>query len=169
MAVTGYVGKAGQLAVMAELLLRGYNVAMPEVDVGDDVFVVHDQQGKLWRVQVKTAIGVRRGYGWSGKFAISERQVSTKKRPDLFFVLALRAGDHWEYLILSRRTLLDAHEVDRLPSVAGGNLIFTFRFGAREVLCGTRDFQAFRNDWGEWPITSLPSGHLHLHAPGPPP
>jgi len=36
MAQSGYVGKAGQLAAMAEFLLRGYNVAMPEVDVGDD-------------------------------------------------------------------------------------------------------------------------------------
>ena len=33
-----FVGKAGQLAVMAEFLLRGYNVAMPEVDVGDDIY-----------------------------------------------------------------------------------------------------------------------------------
>jgi hypothetical protein len=35
---SGYVGKAGQLAVMGEFLLRGYNVAMPEVDVGDEIF-----------------------------------------------------------------------------------------------------------------------------------
>ncbi len=27
---------------MAELLLRGWNVAIPEVDVGDDIFVVRD-------------------------------------------------------------------------------------------------------------------------------
>lgn len=43
-----YTGKSGQLAVMAEFLIRGYNVAMPEVDEGDDVFVVHhdgDQRG----------------------------------------------------------------------------------------------------------------------------
>ena len=38
-----YVGKGGHLAVMGEFLLRGYNVAMPEVDVGDDIFVVHDR------------------------------------------------------------------------------------------------------------------------------
>ena len=30
-----HLGKAGQLAAMAEFLLRGYNVAIPEVDVGD--------------------------------------------------------------------------------------------------------------------------------------
>ena len=44
MARSAYVGKAGQLAVMAEYLMRGYNVAMPEVDEGDDVFV--EMQGE---------------------------------------------------------------------------------------------------------------------------
>lgn len=36
-----YVGRAGQMAVMSEFLVRGYNVAIPEVDVGDDIFVSH--------------------------------------------------------------------------------------------------------------------------------
>lgn len=30
------------MAVMAEFLVRGYNVAIPEVDIGDDIFVVRD-------------------------------------------------------------------------------------------------------------------------------
>ena len=34
-----YSGRAGQMAVMAEFLIRGYNVAIPEVDVGDDIFL----------------------------------------------------------------------------------------------------------------------------------
>src|SRR5438046_2733079 len=105
MAERGYVGKAGQLVVMSEFLLRGYNVAMPEVDVGDDVFVVHDRKGTLWRVQVKTAIGKRRDYGYSGKFAVAKTQLETKKEPDLFFVLTARAGQHWEFVILPRSFL----------------------------------------------------------------
>lgn len=40
---------------MAELVSRGYNVAVPEVDIGDDIFVVRDRDGQLSRVQVKTA------------------------------------------------------------------------------------------------------------------
>jgi hypothetical protein len=60
MAGPNFVGKAGQLAVMAEFLLRGYNVAMPEVDVGDDIFVVNDGVERLWRIQEKTAIGLGR-------------------------------------------------------------------------------------------------------------
>ena len=32
-----YIGKSGQMAVMAEYLARGYNVAIPEVDSGCDL------------------------------------------------------------------------------------------------------------------------------------
>ena len=40
-----YLGKAGQLAAMSYFLMRGWNVATPEVDVGDDLFVVEDKKG----------------------------------------------------------------------------------------------------------------------------
>lgn len=30
------------MAVMAEFLMRGYNAAIPEVDIGDDILVVTD-------------------------------------------------------------------------------------------------------------------------------
>ncbi len=51
-----YIGRAGQLAVMAEFLLRGWNVALPEVDVGDDVFVVKDEGGDLFESRSKQRI-----------------------------------------------------------------------------------------------------------------
>jgi hypothetical protein len=153
MAGKGHVGKAGQLATMAELLLRGYNVAMPEVDLGDDVFVVEDDSGQLWRVQVKTAIGKRRGYGYSGQFAVQEKQLSTKKKPDLNFVFALRAGGDWEFVILPRRRLKREQDDYQIGSSVGETLVFNFRFRRGQVLCGGRDFQAFRNTWSAWPVT----------------
>jgi hypothetical protein len=53
-----YLGKAGHLTVMSEFLTRGWNVAIPEVDVGDDIFVVQDDNGTLRRVQVKTSTSI---------------------------------------------------------------------------------------------------------------
>jgi hypothetical protein len=44
-----HYGMAGHLAAMSEFVLRGYNVAIPMVDVGDDVFVVDDRDGALRR------------------------------------------------------------------------------------------------------------------------
>jgi hypothetical protein len=40
-----YIGKAGHLAVMSEFLMLGWNVAIPEVDTGEDIFVVQDDDG----------------------------------------------------------------------------------------------------------------------------
>ena len=81
-----FVGKAGQLAVMAEFLLRGYNVAMPEVDVGDDILVVNDWAEQLWRIQVKTATGVKRAYGYSGQFLVPLEQLTSAQRTPLFYI-----------------------------------------------------------------------------------
>src|SRR5262245_31648091 len=105
-----YVAKSGEAAVMAEFLIRGYNVAPPLVDVGDDIFVVHDDKGTLWRIQVKAAVGERRGYGYSGKIAVNLKQLRTRKIPDLFYVFALRTADQWEFLIIPRQKLADEQE-----------------------------------------------------------
>jgi hypothetical protein len=152
MAQSGYVGKAGHLAAMAEFLLRGYNVAMPEVDVGDDIFVVHDRQGRLWRIQVKTAIGKRRRYGYSGKFAVPLGQLRTLKKPDLFYVLAMPVGDRWEFVIILRETLRDLHEKAGIGHVVTDDLILNCRLTAARALCSGADLQAFRNNWDEWPV-----------------
>src|SRR5262249_59365388 len=93
-----YTGRAGQMAVMAELLLRGYNVAIPEVDVGDDVLVVDDGVENLWRVQVKTAVGVEHGYGHSGRFSVSLAQLEAEAKTLLFYVLALRVATGWDFV-----------------------------------------------------------------------
>src|SRR5437764_3009417 len=132
MAERVYVGKAGQLAVMAEFLLRGYNVAMPEVDVGDDIFVVHDEQGRLWRIQVKTALGKAREYGHSGRFAVRLSQLRTAKTPELFYVFALRREAHWDFVIVPRRTLFTQHRIRRVGSRSGDNLVVTLRFKRAE-------------------------------------
>jgi hypothetical protein len=50
-----FFGRSGHLAVMSEFLHRRINVAIPEVDVGDDVFVVKGSDDTVTRVQVKAA------------------------------------------------------------------------------------------------------------------
>ncbi|HEY4596805.1 MAG TPA: hypothetical protein VIJ02_10420, partial [Thermoanaerobaculia bacterium] len=59
---------------MAEFLLRGWNVALPEVDVGEDIFVIRDADGDLSRIQVKGAIGKGKKT-ISGKFSLSLAQL----------------------------------------------------------------------------------------------
>jgi hypothetical protein len=152
MAQSGYVGKAGQLATMAEYLLRGYNVAMPEVDVGDDIFVVHDWIGRLWRIQVKTAIGKKRRYGYSAKFAVSIEQLAEEKSPDLIYVFALRIESGWEFVIIPRAKLDLERTTHGLGTTVEGSLILTFRYREDQVLCSGQDFQVYRDNWAEWPV-----------------
>ena len=45
-----YLGRAGQLAVMSEFVARGWNAAIPEVDVGDDILVIRDEDGSFSRM-----------------------------------------------------------------------------------------------------------------------
>ena len=50
-----FFGRSAQMAVMAELLHRRINVAIPEVDVGDDIYAVKGLSPQVTRVQVKGA------------------------------------------------------------------------------------------------------------------
>ncbi len=152
MAKSSYVGKAGQLVVMAEYLLRGYNVATPEVDEGDDVFVVENRSGELWRVQVKTAIGHRRRSGWRTKYSVSLNQIQIEKEPNLFFVFVLRRESIWEFVVINREALAAELARYQVGSRSGGNVLFTVTFQEHSVLCGGRNWQSWRNDWSEWPV-----------------
>lgn len=152
MAGSAYVGKAGQLAVMAEFAYRGYNVATPEIDVGDDVFVVEDRRGDLWRIQVRTADGKPRGYGHSGKFAFPVTQLRKKKDPDLHFVLVLRTGAHWEFVPIPRVDLYLGVRNRGWGSRAGDNVILTLRCLPDDLVCSGHSLQRYRNNWSTWPF-----------------
>jgi hypothetical protein len=147
-----HVGKAGQLVTMAESLMRGYNTAMPEVDTGDDIFVVHDRAGTFWRIQVKTAVGKPWAYGYSGRFALDVTQLERPKTPDLFYVLALQASQRWEFVVLSRRSLHVERQQHAVGNVSKGLLLLNLRFRPTDVMCSQRNWQSFRNNWEEWPV-----------------
>jgi hypothetical protein len=147
-----FVGKAGQLAVMAEFLLRGYNVAMPEVDVGDDIFVVNDGVERLWRIQVKTAIGLGRGYGCSGQYLVPLAQLRDIDPSPLYYIFVLRWEGHWEFVSLSQKKLEREQSRFGVGSVAGDNLLLYLAFRRGELLCSGRSWQRNRNNWDLRPI-----------------
>ena len=112
-----HFGMAGHFAAMSDLLLRGYNVAVPSVDVGDDVLVLDDQRGSLRRVQVKTAdVGeeVRDGHARLTrkvvKYTLSRPQLREQKASDLFFMLMVRWDRRWRFLFVPRQKLADLRD-----------------------------------------------------------
>ncbi len=77
-----YTGMSGHLGAMSEFLSLGYNVAIPEVDRGDDVFVVRDDDGDLSRIQVKTANARTTQYGYRAMVAVPMLQLEIPKDPE---------------------------------------------------------------------------------------
>ena len=148
-----YLGRSGQMAVMARLLHRGYNVAVPEVDRGDDLYVMHDEIGELTRVQVKsaTARGVKRV---SGAFNISRAQLERPHQPELFYVLALHDQGVWRDFLIIPRLELDwlraAHGVGHL-SDHGRRLLLYVSFSEEGVRCNNTSLTAYRENWSHWP------------------
>jgi hypothetical protein len=63
MFIPHFFPKSGETAVMSELLIRGYDVAAPIVDDGDD------SELSLIRIQVKSANCLKAPYGFADRCA----------------------------------------------------------------------------------------------------
>jgi hypothetical protein len=156
-----YLGKAGQMHVMAEFLERGWNVGAPEVDVGDDVFVVRDEGGDLSRIQVKTARATDREYGYSAQFNVSSNQLKMTREPPLDYVFLVRREDDWGPFVVIRQTQLDELvETQRVGSRANGKLIFHVGYetdangAVTSVECSDVELDDFVDDFSSWPRIS---------------
>jgi hypothetical protein len=107
-----HFGRAGEYFAMSELLLRGWNVAVPVVDVGDDVFVIDDNDKTTRRLQVKTSetepVKTRAGaMGVRARFTLSRVQLSTAQQIELFYMLLLRVETRWRFLVVPRADLAE--------------------------------------------------------------
>ncbi len=148
-----YTGRAGHLAVMAELLLRGWNTAIPEVDVGDDIFVVRDSDGNMHRVQVKTAVAKTLKSGHSAHFNLSLSQLSTPIEPEIIYVFAVRLHGHWDaFVVIDRAVLYDEHSLHSIGNEHKDRLTLRLRFTGASVSCGQRDLSQYKNNWTRFPI-----------------
>jgi len=99
-----HLGMAGQFAAMSEFLYRGYNVAVPAVDVGDDIFVVEDRRGTMWRLQVKTA---DQSDGEGATYLLSRRQLYEVKENELFLMFMARQPQGWRFILIAREQLAE--------------------------------------------------------------
>lgn len=140
---------------MSEFLVRGWNVAVPEVDVGDDIFVLRDADGSFSRIQVKSATTRERRYGYSARFRVPLRQLQLPMTPDLTYVFAARRQGRWSaFVVVAREELLDAWEVHGIGASAGESIVLTFQFEAARVICSGVDFTRCLDDFSHWPVVS---------------
>jgi hypothetical protein len=102
-----HLGMAGHYAAMSEFLYRGYNVAVPAVDVGDDAYVVEDQAGTMWRLQVKTT---DQPEDRVATYLLSRRQLRDVKENELFFMLMARRQQRWHFILIPRVRLAEIRD-----------------------------------------------------------
>ncbi len=149
---TQHVGKSGQLAVMAELALRGYNVAIPEIDIGDDVFVVNNVSGSMWRIQVKTSRGRAQKNSRAFQFRAAQASITNPQTPELHFAFVMRAPDRWRFLIMDRAVLNNYVIGQHLGTAAGAfrQISITLHHNNTAVSSGI-DLTHHLENWNTWP------------------
>lgn len=167
-----FTGRAAQLAVMAELLRLPCNVAIPEVDLGTDVFVFKDDKEEVVRLQVKSCTVpyiYADGSGYSAKFALPLNQFHRMAdRPPLYYALAVLRDDKWvDFLVVSRARLQSYYNgTSKFGSVdkANGVLIVTVEF-RDTVACSGQILTDCRNAWKSLPpLQTMPDPEPMLQA-----
>lgn len=148
-----YLGKAGHLAVMSEFLIRGWNVAIPEVDIGDDIFVVQDDNGILRRVQVKTSASKPKKIGFSAQFKVPISQLRNIANIPVHYVFVVRYLDQWSKPVIIRQDyLLDHFLVDKFGTESRGYLNLYFSYSTLKVECSGFDVSRYVSDFTDFPL-----------------
>ncbi len=157
-----FTGRSGQLALMAEFLIRQLNVAIPEVDLGDDIVVVRDDNDVISRVQVKTANAKQHANAneFSAQFKISLEQLEDGPE-NLVYAFVVRRQQRWEEFVLIRRAIVFDLQADHaMGSEDGkGNLVLPLSFSPNQILNKGLILQPFRARFDPWPPPiEIPTG-----------
>lgn len=151
-----YLGKAGHLRAMSDFLIRGWNVAIPEVDVGDDIFVVKDDQGLLRRVQVKTATAraTQDGRAFAATFSLRRDQLMNQGEIPIHYVFMVWREKVWTKPIIIRQDhLLDQVTTKKLRRLKAAKLTIKLIFGkAGEVKFAKQPWHKHVEDFTDFPV-----------------
>src|SRR5688572_751771 len=90
-----FFAKSGNLFVISEFLLRGWNVANSQIEANDDTFIVHDEKGTFRRIQVKTAESNGTKNKINARFRIPLYQLRNIGHVRLYYVFTVRHLAHW--------------------------------------------------------------------------
>lgn len=114
----GYIGKAGEHAVLSELLFRGYNAALMSVDVGVDIMA--SKNNETFNIQVKTRNISKR----HDAFHFNLRIVSFERHNAgrTFYIFILRENDQLDYVILPLHEIEKSIEEEFIHVVGNGKL-----------------------------------------------
>ncbi|HWY10442.1 MAG TPA: hypothetical protein VN026_03900 [Bacteroidia bacterium] len=146
-----YLGQSGHLLVMSELLYRGWNVAIPQVDKGEDIFVVEDGKDGIKAIQVKTTIGKGDKDKFSAGFNLRSDQFNAPDNPPLHYVFVVRHLDKWQkFFIIKRSDFVDKfvdNGIAYSTSKKTFRLVFSYSKEGEVIKCRKIDFSYCLNNW----------------------
>ncbi|PLK44668.1 hypothetical protein C0V77_09390 [Emticicia sp. TH156] len=138
---------------MSEFLMLGWNVAIPEVDIGDDIFVVQDATGTLKKVQVKTARAAesKKTMAFNAQFSVSVKNLRNILPILVHYVFVVRHNDKWlRPVIIPQDVLLDHFEMNKVGSESNGNINFRFTYKNDRVICSNQDFTNYQDNFKDF-------------------
>lgn len=143
---TNYTGKAGEYAVMSELLFWGFNVSLMAVDEGIDIIAT--KNNKYFHIQVKAT--TEKAESSSFNFTVKREVFEANNESTTFYVLVMRSKQHTEFIVLP------SSEIDRLMKL--GKIVGTSSLSLRVsyevktkkyILNGTEDLSPYRNSFNQ--------------------
>jgi hypothetical protein len=158
-----FTGRAGQFAVMSELMRLRCNAAVPEVDLGTDVFAFRDDRQEVVRIQVKACLtphDYADGSGYSAKFGLPMRQFQRlDDQPPLYYALAVWGGSRWVDFLIVSRARLQGYFYGKTKfgyhNKHSDDLEITLELRGK-VECSGQDLSDCRNAWGSLPPLQPP-------------
>ena len=123
------------------------------VDLGNDLFVENHEIGKVWRIQVKTALPKQANPNYF-QFTIRETAIHDPSSTVSHFVFVLRVHSRWRMYIVAQPVLSNYAKKGMGSHVTNtGHRTFTFIFdpSTKSVSCSGVDISIHKNDWATWP------------------
>ncbi len=143
---TNCLGKAGEHAVMSELLFWGFNASLMAVDQGIDV--VASKGGHYFHLQVKTSMARADGKYW---FSIKNQSFASNHRSSTFYVFVMRSPSSHVFLVFPS-SWVDIQRNAGAIRDGESALSFTVSLDKREknyLLNGKSNISQFVNNFGQ--------------------
>jgi hypothetical protein len=111
-----FIGKSASYMISSILLLRGYNIAIPEVDTGIDIVAIDPKANKQFSIQLKSSQAPRESKGNVNKAILIQKKFIEEKITNfVIFSIYMPAvygitGSHsrWWNIIFSSGYALDS-------------------------------------------------------------
>lgn len=141
---TSYFGKAGEYAVLSELLFWGYNVSSMAVDQGVDL--VASKNGKYFHLQVKTATPQSQPNGvFKYQFSVKEKIFSSNHDSTMWYVFVLRKTFGNDYVVIPSTELQTQRNRGNITGQDFSIKITIEDKGRKYLMSGNVDINAFVN------------------------